>query len=66
MAGIQFEHCEDSLELLNPLKGFAPERQRIEVYRDPLPPGRLQLQEARFLPELRCPAHGRERRAAGR
>jgi UDPglucose--hexose-1-phosphate uridylyltransferase len=36
MAGIQFEHFEDSLELLNPLKGFAQERQRIEVYRDPL------------------------------
>lgn len=36
MAAIRFEHFEDHLELLNPLKGFAPERQRIEVYRDPL------------------------------
>ncbi|AGA34985.1 hypothetical protein TVNIR_3349 [Thioalkalivibrio nitratireducens DSM 14787] len=36
MAAIAFEHFEDSLELLNPLKDFAPERQRIEVYRDPL------------------------------
>lgn len=36
MAAITFERFEDSLELLNPLKGFAPERQRIEVHRDPL------------------------------
>ena len=36
MAGIRFDHFQDSLELLNPLKGFAPERQRIEIYRDPL------------------------------
>jgi len=36
MAAIAFDRFEDSLELLNPLKGFAPERQRIEVYRDPL------------------------------
>ena len=36
MARISFDSFEDSLELLNPLKGFAPERQRIEVYRDPL------------------------------
>jgi UDPglucose--hexose-1-phosphate uridylyltransferase len=36
MARISFDSFEDNLELLNPLKGFAPERQRIEVYRDPL------------------------------
>jgi hypothetical protein len=29
-------------------------------------PGRFQLQEARLLPQLRRPRHGRERRAAGR
>jgi len=36
MASIAFEHAEDHLELLNPLQGFAPERQRVEIYRDPL------------------------------
>lgn len=36
MAAIAFDRFEDSLDLLNPLQGFAPERQRVEVYRDPL------------------------------
>lgn len=36
MTAIRFEHFVDHLELMNPLQGFAWERQEIEVYRDPL------------------------------
>lgn len=36
MAAIHFDRSEDTLVLLNPLRGFAPERQHVEMYRDPL------------------------------
>lgn len=36
MAEISFESREDSFALLNPLKGFAPDTQTIELRRDPL------------------------------
>lgn len=36
MAEIRFEMREDVLELLNPMSQFQPDRQRIEVRRDPL------------------------------
>ncbi len=36
MNGITFENRFDTVEFLNPLKGFASERQRLELRRDPL------------------------------
>jgi UDPglucose--hexose-1-phosphate uridylyltransferase len=36
MPDIRFEAREDSIELLSPLSGFQPERQRVQVRTDPL------------------------------
>ena len=36
MAEITFVQRYDTVEILNPLKGFAPERQQLEMRWDPL------------------------------